>query len=74
MGHSTDAEDGLSRAMLKAWEKVQKYSALEIANFKALLTTLTLNFCLELRSTSDRQHKWALVRSPFLYRGSSVLC
>jgi RNA polymerase sigma-70 factor (ECF subfamily) len=48
MSYPTDAEDALSRAMLKAWEKVQKYSALEIANFKALLTTLTLKFCVDI--------------------------
>jgi RNA polymerase sigma factor (sigma-70 family) len=39
-GNPTDAEDALSRAMLKAWEKVQKYAG-EIANFKAWVTTLT---------------------------------
>ena len=39
-GNLTDAEDALSRAMLKAWEKAQKYAG-EIANFKAWLTTLT---------------------------------
>ena len=27
MGNPTDAEDALSRAMLKAWEKVQKYAS-----------------------------------------------
>ncbi len=26
-GNSTDAEDAISRAMLKAWEKVQKHTA-----------------------------------------------
>jgi DNA-directed RNA polymerase specialized sigma24 family protein len=33
----TDAEDALSRAMLKAWKKVQKYAGAteEIVNFKA---------------------------------------
>ena len=37
-GNPTDAEDALSRAMLKAWEKVQNYAG-EIANFKAWLTS-----------------------------------
>lgn len=46
-GNSTDAEDALSRAMLKAWEKVQKYAG-EITNFKAWLTTLTRNLCVDI--------------------------
>jgi len=33
-GNPTDAEDALSRAMLKAWEKVQKIGV-EIDNFKS---------------------------------------
>lgn len=45
-GNTTDAEDALSRAMLKAWEKVQKFAG-EIANFKAWLTTLTRNLCVD---------------------------
>jgi len=47
-GNSTDAEDALSRAMLKAWEKVQKYAVGEIANFKAWLTRLTHNLCVDI--------------------------
>jgi len=43
MGYPTDAEDALSRAMLKALEKVQKYAAGEISNFNAWLTSLTRN-------------------------------
>ena len=46
-GNPTDAEDALSRAMLKAWEKVQKYAG-EIANFKGWLTTLTHNLCVDI--------------------------
>jgi len=42
----TDAEDALSRAMLKAWEKVQKYEG-KIPNFKAWLTRLTRNLCID---------------------------
>jgi RNA polymerase sigma-70 factor (ECF subfamily) len=48
MGNPTDAEDALSRAMLKAWEKVQKYAAGEITNFKAWLTSLTKNLCVDI--------------------------
>ncbi|NEN87604.1 MAG: sigma-70 family RNA polymerase sigma factor [Okeania sp. SIO3H1] len=42
-----DAEDALSRAMLKAWEKVQKFGD-EIANLKAWLYRVTRNFCLDI--------------------------
>lgn len=46
-GNPTDAEDALSRAMLKAWEKVQKFAG-KINNFKAWLTTLTRNLCVDI--------------------------
>ncbi|MEH2237063.1 RNA polymerase sigma factor [Nostoc sp.] len=52
-GNLTDAEDALSRAMLKAWEKVQKYAE-EIANFKAWLTRLTHNLCVDIHRERDR--------------------
>lgn len=52
-GNPTDAEDALSRAMLKAWEKAQKYAG-EIANFKAWLTTLTRNLCVDIHRESSR--------------------
>ncbi|MFB2921652.1 RNA polymerase sigma factor [Aerosakkonema funiforme] len=52
-GNSTDAEDALSRAMLKAWEKAQKYAG-EIANFKAWLTTLTRNLCVDIHRERSR--------------------
>ena len=51
-GNPTDAEDALSRAMLKAWEKVQKY-AREIANFKGWLTRLTHNLCVDIHRERD---------------------
>ena len=47
-GNSTEAEDVLSQAMVKAWEKAQKYAG-KIENFKSWLTTLTRNFWLDLR-------------------------
>lgn len=53
-GNPTDAEDALSRAMLKAWEKVQKYAAGEIYNFKAWLTTLTRNLCVDIYRERSR--------------------
>jgi RNA polymerase sigma factor (sigma-70 family) len=53
-GNFIDAEDALSRAMLKAWEKVQKYAAGEIANFKAWLTKLTYNLCIDIYRERSR--------------------
>jgi len=46
-GNPTDAEDALSRAMLKAWEKVQQYPG-KITNFKAWVTRLTHNLCVDI--------------------------
>ena len=46
-GNSTEAEDLLSQAMVKAWEKAQKYAG-KIENFKSWLTTLTRNFRIDL--------------------------
>ncbi|MCT7961186.1 RNA polymerase sigma factor [Laspinema sp. D1] len=47
-GNSTEAEDLLSQAMVKALDKAQKYAG-EIENFKSWLTTLTRNFWLDLK-------------------------
>ncbi|WP_322637843.1 sigma-70 family RNA polymerase sigma factor [Nostoc sp. EspVER01] len=52
-GNPIDAEDALSRAMLKAWEKAQKYAG-EIANFKAWLMTLTRNLCVDIHRERSR--------------------
>jgi RNA polymerase sigma factor (sigma-70 family) len=46
-GNSIEAEDLLSQAMVKAWEKAQKYAG-KIDNFKCWLTTLTRNFWLDI--------------------------
>lgn len=43
----TDAEDALSQAMLKAWEKVQKYDG-QIGHFQAWLLKLTRNLCIDI--------------------------
>jgi RNA polymerase sigma factor (sigma-70 family) len=53
-GNPTDAEDALSRAMLKAWEKVQKYAG-EITNFKAWLVMLTRNLCVDIHRERSRR-------------------
>jgi DNA-directed RNA polymerase specialized sigma24 family protein len=45
-GNSTEAEDLLSQAMVKAREKAQKYAG-KIDNFKCWLTTLTRNFWID---------------------------
>jgi RNA polymerase sigma-70 factor (ECF subfamily) len=52
-GNPIDAEDALSRAMLKAWKKVQKYAG-EITNFKAWLVTLTRNLCVDIHRERSR--------------------
>ncbi|MEB3281716.1 MAG: sigma-70 family RNA polymerase sigma factor [Lyngbya sp.] len=43
----TEAEDALSQAMLKAWEKVQKHDG-QIAHYKAWLLKLTRNLCIDI--------------------------
>ncbi|NEO30482.1 MAG: sigma-70 family RNA polymerase sigma factor [Symploca sp. SIO3C6] len=44
---SNDAEDALSQAMLKAWEKIQKYAG-KIDNLQAWLVQLTRNLCIDI--------------------------
>jgi RNA polymerase sigma-70 factor (ECF subfamily) len=53
MGNPTDAEDALSRAMLKAWEKVRDCTD-DIKNFKAWLTKLTYNLCADIHRDRNR--------------------
>jgi len=48
-----DAEDALSRAMLKAWSKVQKFEG-KIANFKAWLYQVTRNICIDIIREGSR--------------------
>ena len=51
-GNSTNAEDALSMAMLKAREKIQQCSK-TIENFKAWLAKLTYNLCMDLLKKSN---------------------
>jgi RNA polymerase sigma factor (sigma-70 family) len=53
MGNPTDAEDALSRAMVKAWEKVRDCTD-DIKNFKAWLTKLTYNLCADIHRDRNR--------------------
>ncbi|MGB7443768.1 MAG: RNA polymerase sigma factor [Coleofasciculaceae cyanobacterium] len=52
-GNPTEAEDALSRAMLKAWEKEQEYRG-KISNFKAWLTRLAHNLCVDIHREGGR--------------------
>lgn len=53
MGNSADGEDALSRAMLKAWEKIRDCTV-EIKNFKSWLTRLTHNLCVDIHRERHR--------------------
>lgn len=55
-GNPTNAEDALSSAMLKAWEKVQKHGD-KISNFKAWLTKLTFNLCVDIHRQQNRSQE-----------------
>ena len=52
-GNRTEAEDALSRVMLKAWEKGLKYKE-KICNFKAWLTRLAHNLCVDIHRERSR--------------------
>lgn len=51
-GNRTNAEDALSRVMIKAWEKVREGRV--IKNFKAWLTQLTYNLCVDIYREGNR--------------------
>jgi RNA polymerase sigma-70 factor (ECF subfamily) len=53
-GVQEDAEDALSRAMLRALEKLPD-NACKIGNFKAWLSRLTLNLCVDMHRERRRQ-------------------
>ncbi|MBO0350875.1 sigma-70 family RNA polymerase sigma factor [Phormidium pseudopriestleyi FRX01] len=54
MGNPTEAEDALSLAMLKAWQKVQT-GADAIKDFKAWIKQLTKNLCMDLHRQRKKQ-------------------
>lgn len=53
-GNSIDAEDTLSRATIKAWEKFQK-AAGSIRNFKAWISQMTYHLCVDFHRECDRR-------------------
>ncbi|EAW36261.1 DNA-directed RNA polymerase ECF-type sigma factor (sigma-W) [Lyngbya sp. PCC 8106] len=55
-GNSIEAEDVLSRAIIKAWEKI-KQNTVVIDNFKAWLTKLTYNLCIDIHRQHNRNTK-----------------
>ena len=77
-GIHEDAEDALSRSMLKAWGELPNY-AREIHNLKAWLTKLTYNLCVDIHRerkrclrgaenieeiTSQAPVAWRMIESP----------
>jgi RNA polymerase sigma-70 factor (ECF subfamily) len=55
-GNYTDAQEALSRAMLKAWNKLPKYAE-KITNLKAWLTRMTHNLCVDIHRERQRGAK-----------------
>ncbi|MCP2730668.1 RNA polymerase sigma factor [Limnofasciculus baicalensis] len=63
-GNATNAEEVLSQAMFKAFEKVQDSTSV-ITNFKGWLTRLTYNLCMDIhrenKKFGDRSESWELI-------------
>jgi RNA polymerase sigma factor (sigma-70 family) len=53
-GNLADAEEALSRAMLKAWDKLPNHAE-KITNFRAWLTRLTHNLCIDIHRERRRK-------------------
>ena len=53
LGNPTDAQDALSEAMLKAWDKIST-TAQPIQNIKAWLVKLTSHHCIDIRRKRSR--------------------
>lgn len=56
-GNAINAEDVLSRAMLKAFDKSQNFTG-AITNLKAWLTRLTYNLCMDIHRQNKRFGSW----------------
>jgi RNA polymerase sigma-70 factor (ECF subfamily) len=63
-GNATNAEEVLSQAMFKAFEKIRD-STIVITNFKAWLTRLTYNLCMDIhrenKKLGDRVESWEVM-------------
>ncbi|MDJ0714622.1 MAG: RNA polymerase sigma factor [Prochloraceae cyanobacterium] len=55
-GNDIDAEEALSQARLKAWEKLPNYAS-KITNPKAWLTRMTHNLCVDIHRERQRRAK-----------------
>jgi RNA polymerase sigma-70 factor (ECF subfamily) len=53
-GNPSDAEEALSRAMLKAWDRLPNHAE-KINNFRAWLTRLTHNLCIDIHRKRRRK-------------------
>ena len=71
-GNPTDAEEVLSRAMLKAWDKLPDYAE-KITNLRAWLTRLTHNLCIDIQRESRRKAMQMEDIEEVAARGSSAV-
>jgi RNA polymerase sigma-70 factor (ECF subfamily) len=58
-GIQEDAEDALSRAMLRAWDKLPRYAA-TITDLRAWLARLISNLCLDIHREKRRRSRGAV--------------
>jgi RNA polymerase sigma factor, sigma-70 family len=71
-GNPTDAEEVLSRAMLKAWDKLPDYAE-KITNLRAWLTRLTHNLCIDIQRERRRKAMQMEDIEEVAARGSSAV-
>jgi RNA polymerase sigma-70 factor (ECF subfamily) len=71
-GNPTDAEEVLSRAMLKAWDKLPDYAE-KITNLRAWLTRLTHNLCIDIHRERRRKAMQMEDIEEIAARGSSAV-